>query len=272
MPHFFFHVSIEFIAGHAREDSGFESQSEHRTVRLISALRPFLRNHKPQPHKAGLPEPSQPKSLGSEKNSTRTIHSPSNDHRWDYVSVDSYDMNPQNPIPAASRDSGAMSSQINKGVGTSTRGLQTKGRYEPLSQGASEAEWGIVHLYRDAQETAGLQRESAGVSSEWWYDGAQNRQSGKPFPPPKDEDCSTLCILAVPSYMTPADFLAFVGEETRNEVSHFRMIRTSRANRYMVLMKFRHGKRAREWQYEWNGKIFNSMEVCRENAIPLLTH
>ena len=39
------------------------------------------------------------------------------------------------------------------------------------------------------------------------------------------------------------------------------MVRTSRANRYMVLMKFKNGKRAREWQYEWNGKVFNSIEV-----------
>lgn len=79
---------------------------------------------------------------------------------------------------------------------------------------------------------------------------------------PNDEDCSILCILAVPSYLSPADFLGFVGEETRDEVSHFRMIKTARANRYMVLMKFRNGKKAREWQREWNGKVFNSMEVC----------
>lgn len=79
---------------------------------------------------------------------------------------------------------------------------------------------------------------------------------------PNDEDCSILCILAVPSYLSPADFLGFVGEDTRDEVSHFRMIKTARANRYMVLMKFRNGKKAREWQREWNGKVFNSMEVC----------
>jgi BRCA1-associated protein len=62
--------------------------------------------------------------------------------------------------------------------------------------------------------------------------------------------------------MSPSDFLGFVGEGTRDDVSHFRMIRTARANRYMVLMKFRSGKKAREWQKEWNGKVFNSMEVC----------
>jgi BRCA1-associated protein len=29
----------------------------------------------------------------------------------------------------------------------------------------------------------------------------------------------------------------------------------------MVLMKFRSGKKAKEWQKDWNGKVFNSMEV-----------
>ncbi|KAE8310375.1 hypothetical protein BDV41DRAFT_545377 [Aspergillus transmontanensis] len=60
--------------------------------------------------------------------------------------------------------------------------------------------------------------------------------------------------------MSPSDFLGFVGEASMDDVSHFRMIRTARANRYMVLLKFRSGKKAKEWQKEWNGKVFNSME------------
>jgi BRCA1-associated protein len=103
-----------------------------------------------------------------------------------------------------------------------------------------------VHLYREGQETPGL------------YDDARAAGAGGEF---KEEECTTLCILAVPSYMTPSDFLGFVGERTREEVSHFRMIKTSRANKYMVLMKFREAKDAREWRKEWNGKTFNSMEV-----------
>lgn len=61
--------------------------------------------------------------------------------------------------------------------------------------------------------------------------------------------------------MTPSDFLGFMGEQTREEVSHFRLIRTSRANKYMVLMKFREAEKARAWRKEWDGKAFNSMEV-----------
>lgn len=151
---------------------------------------------------------------------------------------------------------------IGKGIGSAISGHHMKGRYEPVQGHDTTEGWGIVHLYRDSEETSALYKDSVYRSSDLWSDGIRNAGSGKPNPPPKDEECTTLCILAVPSYMTPSDFLSFVGEETRSEVSHFRMVRTSRANRYMVLMKFKNGKHAREWQHEWNGKVFNSMEVC----------
>ncbi|EEA20172.1 RING and UBP finger domain protein, putative [Talaromyces marneffei ATCC 18224] len=179
-------------------------------------------------------------------------------------------------------------------------GLHTRGKYIPLYQTLADSVYGIVHLYRDAKETPSLtvddhplylkgssaaarrppndspQDISGGMvhrsqlggghgssrsrglnehdSAEYYSSSSLQTHS------PNDEDCSILCILAVPSYLSPADFLGFVGEETRDEVSHFRMIKTARANRYMVLMKFRNGKKAREWQREWNGKVFNSME------------
>ncbi|KAF1950966.1 zf-UBP-domain-containing protein [Byssothecium circinans] len=124
---------------------------------------------------------------------------------------------------------------------TGSGGLATKGRFIPSDLKDTEVGWGVVHLYRDGQETPGL------------YDG----EAGTEF---DEQNCTTLCILAVPSYMTPSDLLGFVGEQTREDVSHFRLIRTARANKYMVLMKFREAKKAREWRKDWNGKSFNSME------------
>ena len=138
-------------------------------------------------------------------------------------------------------------------------GLATKGKFLPLDVKNTEVGWGVVHLYRDGQETPGLYDEAgAGVSLGEGV--AANFE---------ENDCTTLCILAVPSYMTPSDFLGFVGEQTREDVSHFRLIRTSRANKYMVLMKFREPKQARAWRKEWNGKSFNSMEVS-SYSLPFL--
>jgi BRCA1-associated protein len=158
------------------------------------------------------------------------------------------------------------------GIGTDILGgLRTKGKYIPLDQQTSESIWGVVHLYRDAEETPflvgedfPLELKGSAAAARQPYDQLAGRQDAAKGHSPslrQDEDCTTLCILAVPSYMSPSDFLGFVGKATMDEVSHFRMIRTARANRYMVLMKFRSGKKAKEWQKEWNGKVFNSMEV-----------
>lgn len=138
-------------------------------------------------------------------------------------------------------------------IGPGPGGLATKGRYVPSEVEAEELGWGIIRLYRDPEETAGLYDE---VST-----GHNKSTPAAGRPRYRDDDCTTLCILAVPSYLTPSDFLGFVGEQTREAVSRFRMIRTERENRYMVLMKFRSGKRARDWRREWNGKSFNSTEV-----------
>ncbi|KAJ6032707.1 hypothetical protein N7540_003439 [Penicillium herquei] len=179
---------------------------------------------------------------------------------------------------------------VSAGIGTDILGgPRTKGRYVPLDQEIGDSVIGIVHLYRDSQETPFL--TSNDDDSYLKGSAAAARQPGDstlarntkhvrgktstdlksyPFPITASssgsmssqslDECTTLCILAVPSYLSPSDFLGFVGEKTLDDVSHFRMIRTPRANRYMVLMKFRNGRKASEWQKEWNGKVFNSME------------
>lgn len=220
----------------------------------------------------------------------------STDLRFDWIAIEGVDF-------GSSSGSVAARTQIRSEKGTSAEmgtkmtdlglglGLATKGRFVPFessssSSAAGDSVWGIVHLYRDGEESLGLSSSAAagasaggnaslgGASRTSLLDAtssssypsssaAISKSSGKSNSRPiADEECTTLCILAVPSYMSPADFLGFVGEETREDVSHFRMIRTARANRYMVLMRFRDGKRARRWWGEWNGRVFNDMEVC----------
>lgn len=217
--------------------------------------------------------------LPSLSRSPNTLSDVEKDLRLDKIYIESIDMVPpeQNSTQSKRTDKGlAGSNPVITGIGTDILGgLHTKGRYIPLDQKVSDSVWGIVHLYRDAKETPSLvvddypaelkgssaarqPRDRLGGSGNYQADGEAGQGSSR-MPP--DEECTTLCILAVPSYMSPYDFLGFVGEQTRDDVSHFRMIRTARANRYMVLMKFRSGKKAKEWQREWNGKVFNSMEV-----------
>lgn len=154
---------------------------------------------------------------------------------------------------------GAPTGHITDDIIAGHGGLATKGRFEPISHNEENVGWGVVRLYRDADDTPGLYDDPASTKSKN-VRGSLRIGDGQE-PRFRDEECTTLCILAVPSYLTPSDFLGFVGEKTRDEVRHFRMIRTEKGNRYMVLMKFRSGRRAREWRKEWNGKAFDSMEV-----------
>ncbi|OJD40662.1 ring and ubp finger domain-containing protein [Diplodia corticola] len=176
------------------------------------------------------------------------------DWRFDRVSVQSIDME---EARAADKDGARGKSVGNNTARAAGSGLATKGRFIPADPKNTEVGWGVVHLYRDAQETPGLYDDTASSagSDAGGVGGDGEKQTFN------EEDCTTLCILAVPSYMTPSDFLGYVGEQTREDVSHFRLIRTGRANKYMVLMKFRAAQKARQWRKEWNGKLFNSMEV-----------
>ncbi|PGH01836.1 BRCA1-associated protein [Blastomyces parvus] len=259
-----------------------------------------------------------PAYIASTTSTTTTTSSSrlANDKRLDQISIESIDMvvpqqnenqkqsqqpptatsqqpqQAQQQPPSKGSNSNNNNNQIAKGIGTSViGGLATKGKYVPLDQKVSDSAWGIVHLYRDAEETSALYRDDddpsflkgSALTRSAMLDGNSSNNLGRRYGSAdvesgggsgsltaatatatvgvnSAEDCTTLCILAVPSYMSPSDFLGFVGEQTRDEVSHFRMIRTARANRYMVLMKFRSGKRAKEWQRDWNGKVFNSME------------
>ncbi|KAK0129880.1 hypothetical protein ONS96_000426 [Cadophora gregata f. sp. sojae] len=145
-------------------------------------------------------------------------------------------------------------------------GKVTKALYKPLEQGGAkntELGWGVVHLYRDGDPTS-----TQDVREEDLYEADEEGHSVG-----EEEDCTTLCIPAVPSYLTTNDFLGFVGEKTRNEVSHFRMVMTGRMNRYLVLMKFRDAAVARRWRKEWDGKVFNSMEpeTCHVTFIKSIT-
>jgi len=138
-------------------------------------------------------------------------------------------------------------------------GQATKGRFLPLENNHTEAGWGVVHLYREAGKSIAAPETAADATSGEEVDGKADGSV--------DEDDGTiLCIPAVPNYLTPRDFLGWVGEKWMGDVSHYRMVMTSRWSRYMVLMKFRDSGHARDWQKEFNGKLFNHMEVRGDHS------
>ncbi|KAI9646933.1 hypothetical protein NHQ30_004933 [Ciborinia camelliae] len=173
---------------------------------------------------------------------------------------------------------------VSMNAGLEPGGKVTKARFEELRAGEgnalelknTEEGWGVVHLYKEGEEAPGLMgievynADTAGNSIKKTGGNGSGEVGGNEG---SAEDYTMLCIPAVPSYLTPRDFLGFVGEKTMYEVSHFRMVMTGKMNRYMVLMKFRDGNVARNWRPEWDGKVFNSMEpeICHVMFIKSIT-
>lgn len=253
MPSYFFHIALDLDS--AKPQSRPNAIEEGLTTSPASSIAT----------ESSTDEDRLVSASNSSKAALSITASPllSNDWRYDKVFVQNITMA---PATDPEKGSGETTQHMTTGFSPVPSGLATKGRYEAIDTTEEDAGWGVIRLYRDSEETPGLYDEPR--TSKHTKNGklTTKKENEAPF---RDEDCTTLCILAVPSYLTPSDFLGFVGEKTRDVVSNFRMIRTERGNRYMVLMKFRNSKKAREWRKEWNGKVFDSMEVsCASSSIP----
>lgn len=129
-------------------------------------------------------------------------------------------------------------------------GTATKAKFLPLRSKSTDLGWGVVHFYREEAESSDLTGPSSRIESEVEPAGA---------------DCTTLCIPAVPSYMSPGEVLGFIGQRWMDNISHCRMVMTAKLNSYLVLLKFRSDESALSWRKEFDGTVFNTMEVRREH-------
>ncbi|KAJ1327957.1 BRCA1-associated protein [Microdochium nivale] len=134
---------------------------------------------------------------------------------------------------------------------TGVTGRATKAKFVPSLSKNTNVGWGIVHLYRESHENPEL--ANLAIHAE---DGDGQEQSLDAL----IDDCTTLCIPAVPSYLSPSDFLGFIGDKWRDQVSHYRMVMTGRMNRYLVLLKFRSSKRAQQFKNHFDGRVFTDIE------------
>ncbi|XBA47210.1 hypothetical protein SBP28_001677 [Candidozyma auris] len=73
-------------------------------------------------------------------------------------------------------------------------------------------------------------------------------------------DQTMLSILALPTYFTATDLLGYIGDHYLDSITHIRILKSEKANRFLVLLKFNDVLRAAEFQYHFDGKPFNSME------------
>lgn len=99
---------------------------------------------------------------------------------------------------------------------------------------------GVIKLYRDFDEEEEESQLNSVVSN--------------------TSDQTMLSILALPTYFTATDLLGFIGDNFMENITHIRILRSEKANRFLVLLKFNDALRAAEFQYHFDGKPFNSME------------
>jgi BRCA1-associated protein len=76
---------------------------------------------------------------------------------------------------------------------------------------------------------------------------------------PSDQQHYNLFVLAVPSYLSPADFCSFIGPELMVTVLHMRVVRDDDPSRYMVLLQMRDHNAAEELRQMKNGAQFSSL-------------
>ncbi|KAF9436621.1 hypothetical protein BGZ76_003462 [Entomortierella beljakovae] len=191
------------------------------------------------------------------------------DYRLGQIEISSIDEQLPGPTKEKSGSSKNKSSKNKKATASASTTPLARGSVKDMASHlnknfqSSEPVEGILRLYKDTNEIttgkiqiqSGQNEELTSTSSAVTVD--RERDSAQVIHP---EHGTTVCVLAVPSYMSPGDFLNFVGP-VRSNVSHFRIIRDAVPNRFMVLMKFRSSDTAFEFYNRYNGKAFSSLEA-----------
>ncbi|KAH9066668.1 hypothetical protein EDB87DRAFT_1671970 [Lactarius vividus] len=102
---------------------------------------------------------------------------------------------------------------------------------------------GVVHVFRDAERQKLAEAE----------EGTSTPDASRIMLENADSDGYMVGVLAVPSWMTPSDFLAFVAP-AQEDMSHLRMVRDTAPNRSIALIKFRKPESALEFAEAYNGR------------------
>ncbi|KAJ2628811.1 hypothetical protein H4R22_003677 [Coemansia sp. RSA 1290] len=134
------------------------------------------------------------------------------------------------------------------------------GEYEANLELSASYEIGILRLYRSRHVypepqclESNYPEQIAGSSA------ATTSNAAKSCIGATEERPRTLAVLAVPGYMTPADFLTFTAS-FRDSIEHVRVIRDGSPNHYMMLLQFRSVAVADEFYAYYNGKTFSPLE------------
>ena len=131
--------------------------------------------------------------------------------------------------------------------------------YVPFSTGRTQICSGVVHLLRDLSapplaeqlsEIVTVYRKPAVIEGGEEAVGAVYR-----FP-----QLSVVLILAIPSFLSPAEFIRFIGTEQLERVERMRLLRDAAPNRYMAILKFNSGLAALDFINQRDERLFSPSE------------
>ena len=140
------------------------------------------------------------------------------------------------PQPAPSRDYRDSELTVS-GHDLNMTTLESATNHEPLK--ARLMGHGAIRLFRDFDAGNGTNTKTALVD-------------------PQDD--TMLSIIALPTYFTATDLLGYIGDHYLEHITHIRVLKSEKPNRFLVLLKFNDVVKAAEFQYHFDGKPFNSME------------
>lgn len=129
-------------------------------------------------------------------------------------------------------------------------------RYSPISVVSIE----LPTMQADASSNEPLKARQLGEGVIKLYREFDNHEDVLKSVVSATSDQTMLSILALPTYFTATDLLGYIGDNYLENITHIRILRSEKANRFLVLLKFSDALRAAEFQYHFDGKPFNSIE------------
>ncbi|KAJ8094657.1 hypothetical protein PM082_010663 [Marasmius tenuissimus] len=171
-----------------------------------------------------------------------TFNPQNKDYRYGPIRIDWLDTN-----MSATESSPSTSSAIGKEKDNLRGPTVAKFIPQETASGSLNLAEGVVHLYRETSRTKNDEGDT------------QRLPTSTSSVSTREKDGVILGVLAVPSWMTPSDFLTFVAPAA-DSISHLRIIRDSVPNRSIALISFPKPEGAVEFSEAYNGKPFNSME------------
>ncbi|OAD07488.1 C2H2-type zinc finger transcription factor [Mucor lusitanicus CBS 277.49] len=118
-----------------------------------------------------------------------------------------------------------------------------------MDESTHQLGYGVMHLYRGLRP----------LTEQELPDTKLAKDQSLNLPTSGQDEDTTLCVLAVPSYMTFKDFTDFLGS-ANSQIEHYRFIRDFSPNKYTALLKFRDRQSAFACYQKFNGRRFNMTE------------